>query len=109
MTLRQKRVLFTKLIAELTLWIFEQGYEVAYDRDGLTHKTGSLHYIGLAHDLILYKDSKWLTDSEEYKFAGEKWKSMHELCRWGGDFDFNHDGKKGDDGNHFSITYEGRA
>jgi CDGSH-type Zn-finger protein len=65
---------------------------------------GSLHYQGLAKDLILYKDSEYLTMTEDYKFAGEKWKSMHELCRWGGDFR-----KPGPDGNHFSVTYEGKS
>lgn len=104
MTLREKRVLFTRLIAELTLWIIEQGYEVAYDRDGLKHMAGSLHYSGLAHDLILYKGGDYLTFTSEYQFAGEKWKSMHPLCRWGGDFK-----RPGPDGNHFSIEYEGKA
>lgn len=105
MTLRQKRVLFTRLIAELTTWIFSQGYEVAYDRDGLKHMDGSLHYQGLAHDLILYKaDGTYLTQTEDYKFAGEKWKAMNPLCRWGGDFK-----KPGPDGNHFSVEFEGKA
>ncbi len=107
MTLRQKRVLFTRLIAELTLWIFEQGYEVAYGRDGEKHMAGSLHYQGLAKDLILYKDGEYLTMTEDYKFAGEKWKSMHDLCRWGGDF--KRGGRPYPDGNHFSVTYEGKA
>ena len=103
MTLRQKRVLFSRLISELVLWITGQGYEVAYDREGMKHMDGSLHYFGLAKDLNLYQpDGTYLTMTEDYRFAGEKWKSMHPLCRWGGDF-------KRADGNHFSVTFEGKS
>lgn len=101
-TLRQTRVLYSKLIAELILWIFDQGYEVAIGQDGLGHMKGSLHYVGLAHDLLLYKDGVYLTKTEDYTFAGEKWRGMHELCRWGGDFSSK-------DGNHFSFFYGGRS
>lgn len=102
MKLMDARQLFTKLKAQLVLWIIEQGYEVMEGQDGLKHMQGSLHYVGVADDLLICKDDVWLKDTEQYRFAGEKWKSMHEMCRWGGDF-------KKADGNHFSLTWEGKA
>jgi hypothetical protein len=39
-------------------------------------------------------------DIEEYRAAGEKWKTMHPLARWGGDF-------KRKDAVHFSFEHEG--
>ena len=100
-TLREHRVIHTVLLAQLILWIVDQGYEVATNQDGLKHMKNSLHYIGLADDLYLYKNGVYLKKSEEYAFAGEKWKTMHPLACWGGDFEAA-------DGNHFSITYQGR-
>lgn len=35
-----------------------------------------------------------------WKILGDKWKSYHELCRWGGDF-------KSRDDNHISIEHAG--
>lgn len=71
--------------------------------------SNSLHLIPLAADLILYKDDpsteeveyEYRPDSAAYKPLGEKWKSMHPLCRWGGDF------SKPVDGNHFSLEHNG--
>ena len=106
--LHKARVEYTRLISELVLWIISQGYEVMFGQEGLKHMIGSLHYMGLADDLLLFKDEVYLTKTEDYQFAGDKWKSMGTNCRWGGDFrDSN--GKAKPDGNHFSYTFGGRA
>ena len=101
MTLREKRCLFTINICKLIEYINSQGHEAALGPDGLRHSEHGLHYIGLAKDLNIYKNGKYLTKSEEYRFAGDYWKSLHKDNRWGGDFPA--------DGNHFSMTHEGRS
>lgn len=108
MSLREKRVLFTRLLAEHISWLFGCGFEVALDEatERLTerdqqsdHSPRSLHHSGLAADLILYKSGKYLSRTEDHLESGKKWESRHELCRWGGRFK---------DGNHYSLEHEGR-
>lgn len=122
MTLRQKQSLFSRLYFEFGSWIFShQGWEVtlgeSFDKDKMGHMKYSLHYIGLAADINLfvngyymegYSDTFKVTNpvrkiatGPEWTILGNKWKSMHSLCRWGGDFDSK-------DYNHFSIEHEGR-
>lgn len=100
--LREKRVKFTTGIALLIDFITMMDYECAIAPDGETHMKGSLHFNGLAKDFAIYKNGKYLTKTEDYKFAGGFWKLLHTDFRWGGDF-------KAPDGNHFSITYQGKA
>ena len=64
---------------------------------------GSLHELGLAVDLNLFKDGKFLPNSEDHRPLGEYWKSLSPLCRWGGDF------KPNPDGNHYSCTWGGKS
>lgn len=76
------------------------------------HKTGSLHYIGLAHDFNLWRRNSngvfvYCTLSEDHRDLGDYWKSLHPLNCWGGDFKA-HDGRPRPDGNHYSTTYKGR-
>ena len=106
-TLREGRVLFTRLLSEHVLWLFEQGYEVAYDEvtERLTakdptsdHMKQSLHHLGLAGDLNLYRNGTYLADTEHHRVSGEKWETRHPLCRWGGRFH---------DGNHYSVEWGG--
>jgi hypothetical protein len=119
MNLRQTRCLFTKLISELVLWANEQGMEVAYDQvkrtlleananaaSGAGIST-SLHLDGLAADLLLYIGGVYQPDSSAHIVLGQKWKSMHPLCRWGGDFR-DAKGKAKPDGNHYSVEWQGR-
>jgi hypothetical protein len=112
-TLGEKQRLFARLQAELDLWIYTQGYEItdgdAY-RDPRLHgalgvKQGyghpkSCHKLRLARDKNLFRDGKFLADTESHRPIGEKWKSMHPLARWGGDFPTP-------DGNHYSFEHEG--
>lgn len=116
MTIREKRVLGSKLISQLVLWINDHPtWECAYgegyvaitdaadgDYDG-PHKRGGAHYTGLGYDLLLYVDGVWAATGREaaWQTIGAKWESMHELCRWGGRF-------QSVDVNHFSLLHEGR-
>lgn len=107
---RQK--LFSKLIPRLLDRLHSLGYEATFGdayRDPRLHgavgvKAGyghrnSAHKQRLAIDLNLFKDGAFLQSTSDHKPLGEFWKSLHPLCRWGGDFE---------DGNHYSIeTPEG--
>ncbi len=68
----------------------------------------SLHPLKLAADVLLFHKEQvsgvavLLTSSEDYRELAEYWKSLHPLCRAGADF------RDRPDGNHFSITYQGR-
>ena len=115
LTLGQKQRLFTKLVAKLIQYAYAQGYELtlgdAY-RDPRVHgdvgvkksysSANSVHKQRLAIDLNLFKGGVYQTSTEAHKPLGEYWKSLHPLCRWGGDFSTP-------DGNHYSMTHEGRA
>lgn len=115
LTLGQKQRLFTKLLAQLIEYAYSQGYELtlgdAY-RDPRVHgdigvkksysSANSSHKERLACDLNLFKDGVYLTTTEAHKPLGAYWKSLHPDCRWGGDF-------SAPDGNHYSMTHQGRA
>jgi hypothetical protein len=111
MTLGEKQRIFSKLIAELILWAYDQGYEISFGdayRDPRLHgefgkregygNRNSMHKCRLAVDINLFKDGEYLSSTEDHRALGEKWESMHELCRWGGRFH---------DGNHYSMTHWG--
>ena len=98
MTLRQKQSAFVRMLADLILFVYDEGYELtvgdAYATSG--HHNNSLHYKRLAVDFNLFKDGKYLTKTEDHLFIGEHWESMG--GSWGGRFN---------DGNHYSLEYEG--
>lgn len=102
MKLSEKRSLFSVNLAKLVIKAQELGYNPAFDdvkaRDG--HMHNSLHYEGLAGDLILY-DEYWnyLRDTGDYTVLGIYWESLHPNCYWGGHFG---------DGNHFSMSWDNR-
>lgn len=114
MTLRQKQSIFAHLVSGLLLAASKFGYEVtlgeAYRSPeeaerlaklGKGIKT-SLHTSRLAIDLNLFLDGQLLTKSEDYKTLGEWWElnsTPDYQCCWGGRFN---------DGNHFSISHNGR-
>lgn len=103
MTLHEKQVLFARMVAELILYAFDKGYEVtlghAYRSHTECYRLGfpkSLHGVGLAIDLNLFKDGKYLTDTDDHRELGVWWESQG--GSWGGRFR---------DGNHYSLEHEG--
>lgn len=106
-SLLEHQFLFSYLIGKLLVWIPENTkYTVTngdFSRtDGQGHKPNSNHYIRLAADLNLFLGNDFVTDSQAHAEIGKYWKSLHPLCRWGGDF-------KQKDGNHYSLAYKGSA
>lgn len=114
MNLNEKQVLFTATMAYFQVWCVEQGHQIieaesfrtpeqariyAEQGKGILH---SVHRLKLARDLFLYKDGTITWNTEHYEPMGEKWKTMHDLARWGGDF-------KNRDAVHFSFWHQGRA
>lgn len=119
MTLGDKQRLFAQLLGEFLVWLYANDYEItlgeayrpeaqaaiyAAQNKGILN---SLHTKRLAIDLNLFTDKTlasdedlYQSDSAAYRPLGAKWKSMHSLCRWGGDF-------SRPDGNHFSLEHEG--
>lgn len=58
----------------------------------------SAHGNKLAKDMNLFINGVYQTSTEAWRPLGEKWESLHSLCRWGGRFG---------DGNHISIEHDG--
>ncbi len=98
MTLNEKQILFTELQARWTVWCFDNGYPIIlaeafrptwvaeeYARRGKGIKN-SVHTKKLAVDVFRTIDGVVTWDLEAYEPIGEKWKTMHTLCRWGGNF-----------------------
>jgi hypothetical protein len=96
MTLRKKQSKFAVMISKLIVFAIENGYEVTFCPEHERHIKNSLHYIGLAKDLNLFKDGKYLTKTEDHVALGEYWESLGGT--WGGRFN---------DGNHYSLTHNG--
>jgi len=97
--LGDKRKRFTRCVAQLLDKMLADGYSPCIGKDGLKHMKNSLHYDGLAIDIDLFKNDKYLPNTEDHIVFGEFWESLSPLCSWGGRFS---------DGNHYSITYQGR-
>ena len=102
MTLGNKQRKFTKMIAELILWAYDEGYEITLGhalrcQDCPVGREKSNHKVKLALDLNLFKDGIYLTSTTAHAPLGEKWESMG--GSWGGRFQ---------DGNHYSLEHNGR-
>lgn len=110
MTLGQKQRKFTRMVADLIVFAYEQGYELTLGdafRDPRVHgpvgekksysSANSLHKERLAIDFNLFKDGRFLTQSEDHRPLGEYWESLG--GSWGGRFN---------DGNHYSLEHGGR-
>lgn len=109
MTLGEKQRKFTKMIALLILYAYERGYELTFAEAYRTPVqarlnaasgkgiSNSLHLDRLAVDFNLFKDGTYLTATEDHRLLGEFWESIGGT--WGGRFN---------DGNHYSLSHDGR-
>ncbi len=111
MTLREKQALFARLLARLIYRIYAAGHEVtlgegyigdSIDKPGedTPHRRTGLHFMRLAQDLNLFYRGEYRDRTEHWAPFGEWWEAQDPLCRWGGRFG---------DGNHFSLTHDGKA
>lgn len=111
MTLSEKQLLFTVMIAQLIYWADERGYRLTFgeayrtpEQAARNAKTGagianSLHTQRLAVDFNLFINGQYQTQTEAYLPLGEFWESIG--GSWGGRF------KSRPDGNHFSLEHNG--
>ncbi len=111
MILIDEQRLFVKLIGQLIEWAYDNGYELTFgeayrssEEAARLAKLGlgianSLHTSRLAIDFNLFKNGNYLANGIDHKPLGDYWKTLNPLCRWGGDFN---------DGNHYSMEYDGR-
>lgn len=112
LTLSEKRTEFSRTFAYFEVWCHEQGYPfwsgeafrpafVAehYAKTGKGIKNSN-HRKYLARDLFRVVNGAISWNFDDYIEMGAKWKSMHPLARWGGDF-------KSRDAVHFSFIHNG--
>lgn len=101
-----KRAKHTANLVKLLQYMIDDGSVPLVGRDGLKHKKGSLHFDGLATDIDLYKNGKYLDKTEDHRKYGIFWESLDPDCFWGGN-GLKEDGLK-NDGNHYATTMGGR-
>ena len=99
MSLRQKQSEFVRMVALLIQFATQEGYELTFGAAWASggHRDNSLHYDRLAIDLNLFRDGKWLKETEDHEMLGLFWELIG--GSWGGRFG---------DGNHYSLEHEGR-
>lgn len=98
------------MVADLIIFAYDNGYELSFGdayRDPRVHgevgskkgygSANSLHKERMAIDLNLFKDGKFLTETDDHLLLGQYWESLG--GSWGGRFN---------DGNHYSIEHQGR-
>ncbi|VAW73550.1 FIG01219977: hypothetical protein [hydrothermal vent metagenome] len=109
MSLRDKQSKFARMIADLVVYAYDNGYELTYGdayRDprvfgssGSKRGYGarySNHKLRLAVDFNLFKDGRFLSGTKDHEPLGEYWESIGGT--WGGRFN---------DGNHYSLEHNG--
>lgn len=114
MKLIEAQQLFARLLPRLLDHAHSMGYDVTLGEAWRPPETArlyaqqgrgsvqSLHILRLAVDLNLFQGGVYLTSTVAHQPLGEWWEQQHPLCRWGGRF-------TRPDGNHYSISWEGRA
>ena len=98
MTLGEKQRKFTRMVADLIIFAYEQGYELSFGDAWATtgHMKNSLHYSRLAIDLNLFKDGIFLVDGAAHTPLHDYWDTLGGSPRILKDM------------NHYSIEHEGR-
>lgn len=104
MKLGQMQELFARLVPRLIDKAHQLGFEVRIGhamrcKDCPVGRKHSNHKVKLAIDLNLFKDGIFQVTTEAHRELGEWWEQQHALCSWGGRFN---------DGNHYSLLYQGR-
>lgn len=102
MTLGEKQRRFTLMTAKLIFYAYENGYELTYGdayRDPRCPYGSevSLHKQRLAVDFNLFRNGKFLAETEDHAELGTFWESIGGT--WGGRFN---------DGNHYSLEHGGK-
>jgi len=103
--------IFAQNVAELIRYIYSCGYTVSlgeawrppevaeiYEKQGKGIKN-SLHCLRLAIDINLFKDGKYLSDTDSHRYFGDYWEDLHLNNRWGGRYD---------DGIHYEMLIVAR-
>lgn len=95
--MRSRQSEFVRMIGLLIQYATQQGYELtfgdAYRDIRCSHwGPGTFHAKRLAVDFNLFKDGRYLTETEDHRSLGEFWESIG--GSWGG---------RWDDGNHYSY------
>lgn len=101
MTPREKQSRFVKCIGQLIVYAYENGYELTFGDTypgKFKHSEHGRHPMGLAIDLNLFRDGKYLTDTMDHAPLGQYYESLDPHASWGG---------RWNDGNHYSYG-EGR-
>ena len=96
MSLRKDQSFFVEAIGKLIVWAYEQGYELTFGDTypgKFQHSEVSFHKKGLAIDLNLFRDGRYLMTTEDHAPLGRYFESLHPKASWGG---------RWDDGNHYS-------
>lgn len=99
--LGDKQQRFTRMIADLIIFAYNQGYTLSFGdayrdpRCPYGHRN-SLHRSRLAVDFNLFRNGKYLKKTEDHRELGEYWESIG--GSWGGRFG---------DGNHYSLAHNG--
>ena len=109
MSLRERQSEFARKIPLLMLYAYALGYELTLGDVWANrgHSDNSCHYIRLAADLNLFKNGRYLSKTQDHKKLGEFWESIG--GSWGGRFGESNPGAgDGHDGNHYSLSWEGR-
>lgn len=102
MKLSDKQRIFTKNIAKLIHFAYEQGIELTFGEAWRTHEQQMIyvqsgksqtmrsnHLRRLAVDFNFFKDGNLTYKWNDVKPIGDYWESLHPDNRWGGDWNKN--------------------